>query len=94
MHGLWISCCQLNMVTYPVVSDAKIAADEVQKHLDLGKKLLSEGDLNGALTHYHSAVGKLYPVFCLRHGRLRITKAARFHECILLVGQVHVELRK
>eukprot|EP00117_Sycon_ciliatum_P021322 scpid55139/ scgid18723/ DnaJ homolog subfamily C member 3; Interferon-induced, double-stranded RNA-activated protein kinase inhibitor; Protein kinase inhibitor of 58 kDa len=51
---LLLTICWLVVVLQ--VAAAKMSADEVKKHLDLGKKLLSEGDLTGALTHYHSAV--------------------------------------
>jgi len=38
--------------------DGKLSSVEVQRHLDQGKRLLSAGQLNDALTHYHAAVGK------------------------------------
>ena len=32
--------------------------NEVEQHLEMGKKLLAAGQLAEALQHYHSAVGK------------------------------------
>lgn len=33
-------------------------SNEVEQHLEMGKKLLAAGQLAEALQHYHSAVGK------------------------------------
>ena len=35
-----------------------VTKDEVQRHLELGKKFLAAGQLADALSHYHAAVGK------------------------------------
>lgn len=33
---------------------------EIDKHLEMGRLMLSKGQLQDALSHYHAAVGKLY----------------------------------
>ena len=41
---------------------------DVDKHLELGKKLLAAGQLTEALSHYHAAVGKI--IHCLSFSHL------------------------
>lgn len=36
-----------------------ISQAEVNRHLELGKQYLAKGQLGDALSHYHSAVGKI-----------------------------------
>lgn len=33
---------------------------EIEHHLEMGRKLLAAGQLAEALSHYHSAVGKMH----------------------------------
>lgn len=42
------------------ISGAETAASqqEVDRHLELGKQFLVNGQLSDALTHYHAAVGE------------------------------------
>ena len=40
---------------------------DVDKHLELGKKLLAAGQLTEALSHYHAAVGKIIHCFSFSH---------------------------
>ena len=40
--------------------------EEAERHLEMGKKMLSAGQLADALSHYHAAVGG----FSCRHTRL------------------------
>ena len=38
---------------------------EVDRHLELGKQFLVNGQLSDALTHYHAAVGEFCIIFAL-----------------------------
>lgn len=51
------------------IKGAETAASqqEVDRHLELGKHFLVNGQLSDALTHYHAAVGKLIKKYSLRN---------------------------
>jgi DnaJ family protein C protein 3 len=42
---------------FVIVSDTT-SQNEVNKHLEMGRDLLSRGQLQDALSHYHAAVGE------------------------------------
>lgn len=39
-------------------AETKASQAEIDRHLELGKQFLVNGQLSDALTHYHAAVGK------------------------------------
>ena len=43
-----------------------MTAQEVEAHLEMGKKLLATGQLADALTQFHSAIGKTLFNFIIR----------------------------
>lgn len=61
--------CPFSLATDNISSDAQAAGyvsgvlgatqAEIEQHLEMGRKLLAAGQLAEALSHYHSAVGKI-----------------------------------
>lgn len=43
-------------------AETAVSQQEVDRHLELGKQFLVNGQLSDALTHYHAAVGE-YSIF-------------------------------
>lgn len=39
-------------------AETAVSQQEVDRHLELGKQFLVNGQLSDALTHYHAAVGE------------------------------------
>ncbi len=50
-------CCVL--LFHPTEASAA-SSQEVEQHLEMGKKMLAAGQLADALSHYHAAVGEWY----------------------------------
>lgn len=58
---------------YNGISGAESATSqqEIDRHLELGKQFLVNGQLSDALTHYHAAVGKWIELMSLQCNILR-----------------------
>jgi hypothetical protein len=60
--------CFSHIIFFLAVSDSTSEID-VNKHLEMGRDLLSRGQLQDALSHYHAAVGEFQFDIVAKHGR-------------------------
>lgn len=50
---------QLNNIFHHYIgAESSVSQQEIDRHLELGKQFLVNGQLGDALTHYHAAVGE------------------------------------
>lgn len=54
-----VSVCCLAQAQFRVAGVLGATHVEIEHHLEMGRKLLAAGQLAEALSHYHSAVGKV-----------------------------------
>lgn len=73
-----IQLCSLSQLPCRVSGVLGATQAEIEHHLEMGRKLLAAGQLAEALSHYHSAVGKITHIRTLTFGSL-LHEVIRFH---------------
>lgn len=73
-----LNCCSLSRRLGRVSGVLGATQAEIEHHLEMGRKLLAAGQLAEALSHYHSAVGKITRVRSLTFGSL-LHEAVHIH---------------
>lgn len=83
--------CSLSQLPCRVSGVLGATQAEIEHHLEMGRKLLAAGQLAEALSHYHSAVGKITHIRTLTFGSL-LHEVIHFHTDVSRVSLNSVKI--